>query len=121
MKAIINAPFEFALDWCKKYAIFFIIDNEELKNHILKDMQLLISNYNNNSVFVFKVKSAIVDYHYKNPVSEKTNYDLYMEGLYKEINFGISTLGYKLKDDSEIKVYTNGADNLSISYFVLWG
>ena len=39
-----------------------------------------------------------------------------MEGLYKEINFGISTLGYKLKDDSEIKVYTNGEDNLSISY-----
>ena len=117
MKAIINAPFEFALDWCKKYAIFFIIDNEELKNHTLKDMQLLISNYNNNnSVFVFKVKSAIVDYHYKNPINKDLNYDSYMKGLYKEINFRISTLGYKLKDDSEIKVYTNGEDNLSISY-----
>lgn len=95
MKAIINTPYEFALDWCKKYAPFFIILNDEIKNTTIKD-DLIIENINKQDELIFKIKSGIVDYHYQNPVTESSDYFTYMKGMYKLINFYLGNIGCKI-------------------------
>lgn len=115
MKAEINAPYEFALDWCKKYAAFFIIDDKIMKNAILEDMKLLISYIEDKDEFILKIKSAIADYHYQNPLTESSSYSSYINGLYKQIDFYLDSLNYKLVKADDFKYYFNGLEDVCIS------
>lgn len=114
MKAIINTPYVLALDWCKRYAPFFIILDEGLRDAVLKDMKIVIDNFYNKDPLILKIKSAIVDFHYKNPVNENSKYDVYMKGLYKLIDFNLSNVGYVL--DSNTGYYTNGIKNVCFDF-----
>lgn len=115
-RAIIYTPYEFALDWCKKYAPFFIINNEEIKKYVYDDMQNLISNYKDNDEITFKIKAAIVDYYYKKSANQNFNYFEYMRGLYKLIDFELSNIGYDKIEESKVKIYKNGLETLGIKF-----
>jgi len=116
MKAVIKAPYEFALDWCKKYAAFFGIEDKVIKKDILEDMKLLISYIEDKDELILKIKSAIVDYHYQNPLNERSTYDEYMKGLYKQIDFYLNSLDYKLVEADEFKHYNNSLEDICVSY-----
>lgn len=116
MTAIINTPYEYALEWCKKYAQFFAINDEEIKEAIRSDMSNLLANIDEKDELLHKIKAAIVDYHYKNPVNNTSIYEKYMHGLYKYIDFYLNNMCYKKINDSNMNVYTNGNDNINIIY-----
>ena len=100
----------------KKYAPFFIINNEEIKKYVYNDTQNLISNYQENDEITFKIKAAIVDYYYKKSTNQNFNYFEYMRGLYKLIDFELSTIGYDKIEESKVKIYKNGLETLGIKF-----
>ena len=114
MRAIIYTSYEFALDWCKKYALFFIINDEEIREFVLKDMQSFVSNYKENDVVAFKIKAAIVDYFYKKSISEKMDYFEYIKGLYKYIDFELETIGCTKLESNNVNIYEHKTYNLGV-------